>query len=136
MYVLLCYVMVWYFMLCYVMLCMYVCMYVCMYIYICIYVCMSLCVYVHMCICVNVYMYICICVCNFICICGICNQQNKFWVSPKTGYIYIFIGQHGTFNGADNDKPWDFVDSLVPHHEFFFRSQELYSYVASLPLVD
>lgn len=81
-------------------------------------------------------MYICICVCNFICICGICNQQNKFWVSPKTGYIYIFIGQHGTFNGADNDKPWDFVDSLVPHHDFFFRSQELYSYVASLPLVD
>ena len=128
MYVLLCYVMVWYFMLCYVMLCMYVCTYI--------YVYMSVCHCVYMCICVNVYMYICICVCNFICICGICNQQNKFWVSPKTGYIYIFIGQHGTFNGADNDKPWDFVDSLVPHHEFFFRSQELYSYVASLPLVD
>ena len=38
--------------------------------------------------------------------------------SSKNGkyiYIYIFIGQHGTFNGADNDKPWDFVDSLVPH---------------------
>ena len=22
-------------------------------------------------------------------------------------------------HGADNDKPWDFADSLVPHHEFF-----------------
>ena len=83
-----------------------------------------------MCICIYVYAFVILFV--FV---GYAINKTNFGLVQKRD-IYIFIGQHGTFNGADNDKPWDFVDSLVPHHDFFFRSQELYSYVASLPLVD
>ena len=64
-----------------------------------------------MCICIYVYVFVIL----FVFVGYAINKTNFGFVQKREIYIYIFIGQHGTFNGADNDKPWDFVDSLVPH---------------------